>query len=83
MIFARAFVFIQLIVCQVFQSVATGLPYRAFVILSRFSLKCIAIYFYVSDDTRVSAIRNSLLTHRNFFNHAANVNYLITNEWSR
>ena len=36
------------------------------------------IYFYASDDTRVSAIRNSLLTHRNFFNHTGNVNYLIT-----
>jgi len=82
-IFARAFVFIQLIVCQVFQSVATGLAYRAFVILSRFSLKCVTIYFYASDDTRISAIRNSLLTHRNFFNHTGNVNYLITSEWPR
>lgn len=82
-IFARAFVFIQLIVCQVFQSVATGLAYRAFVILSRFPLKCAAIHFYASDNTTVSAIRNSLLTHRNFFNHAGNVNYLITNGWPR
>lgn len=82
-IFARAFVFIQLIVCQVFQSVATGLAYRAFVILSRFPLKCTAIHFYASDNTTVSAIRNSLLTHRNFFNHAGNVNYLITNGWRR
>lgn len=25
----------------------------------------------------------SLLTHRNFFNHVENVNYLITGEWPR
>lgn len=81
--YLRTFVFIQLIVCQVFQSVATGLACRAFVILSRFPLWNAAAIFLRVRWYRSFCYRSSPLTHRNFFNHVENVNYLITSEWPR